>query len=179
MVTSIEFGLQNSRALPVEINRYSQALNEVRASFVTLEINQQLRGCIGQLNACKPLVKDVADNAFSAAFSDPRFPPLSIEEFPTLDIHVSVLSAAEPVNVESEQALLNELRPHIDGLIISDGYYRATFLPSVWETLPEKQQFLTQLKLKAGLTANYWSDTLRVERYTTFAFGAPVAEIES
>lgn len=141
-----------------------------RATFVTLTIGGQLRGCIGMLEACRPLAGDVAANACAAAFEDPRFPPLTKKEFEKLEIHISVLSPPEELNFSSEADVLRRIRPGVDGLILQDGFHRGTFLPSVWEELPQKELFWAHLKRKAGLPANYWSDTVRVFRYTTEYF---------
>ena len=168
---SILTGLREGHPLILDPREFDPALRQRRATFVTLNRNGQLRGCIGHLQAMQPLVKDVAENAFSAAFNDNRFPPLSDHEFSDLDIHISVLSPAEPMDFDSEADLLHQLRPGVDGLILEDGYYRGTFLPSVWEQLPTPELFLAHLKQKAGLPQNYWSDTLRVSRYTTESFG--------
>ncbi len=141
-------------------------LMEERATFVTLEIDGRLRGCIGMLEACRPLAEDVAENAFAAAFRDPRFPPVSPAELDDLEISISVLSPPEEMVFSSEEALLEQIRPGVDGLILQDGFRKGTFLPSVWEQLPEKASFFEHLKLKAGLAPGHWSDTLRVFRYT-------------
>lgn len=167
---SIQHGLTTGQPLSVKPEEFPRELQAQRASFVTLEINNQLRGCIGGLVATMPLVNDVAEHAFAAAFSDPRFPKLQWDEFPLLDIHISVLNPSEPMTFKSEEDLLAQLRPGIDGLIISEGHQRATFLPSVWESLPEPREFLAHLKQKAGLPRHYWSDTIQVERYTTDSF---------
>jgi uncharacterized protein len=145
-------------------------LREERATFVTLTMDGALRGCIGMLEACRPLAEDVAENAKAAAFRDPRFPPLSEEEFEKIDIHISVLSPPEEITFSSEAGLLEQIRPGTDGLILQEGSRRGTFLPSVWEELPDKEQFLTHLKMKAGLPGSYWSGTLRVFRYTAEYF---------
>ena len=168
---SIANGLQTGRPLAVHAQDYSPELQQWRASFVTLERNGQLRGCIGMLEAVRPLVIDVAENAFAAAFRDRRFPPLAADELPGLDLHVSVLSPSEPIKFDSEQALIAQLRPGIDGVILDERGRRGTFLPSVWDDLPEPRQFLRHLKQKAGLPADYWSETLRAFRYTTEMFG--------
>ncbi|MFA7256913.1 MAG: AmmeMemoRadiSam system protein A [Kiritimatiellales bacterium] len=147
-------------------------LLEKRATFVTLTIGGQLRGCIGMLEACRPLAEDVVANACAAAFEDPRFPPLTKKEFEKLEIHISVLSPPEEMSFISEEDVLNQIRPGLDGLILQDGFHRGTFLPSVWEELPQKELFWAHLKRKAGLPANYWSDTVRVFRYTTEYFPA-------
>jgi len=169
--TSITHGLQTGRPLAVDLTAYPGALTEQRASFVTLERYGQLRGCIGMLQASRPLALDVAENAFAAAFRDPRFPPLSPAELTDLDLHISVLSSASTLNFSSEADLLAQLRPGVDGLILEEGHHRATFLPSVWEQLPEPQQFLQHLKQKAGLPRNYWSDSLSISRYLADVFG--------
>ncbi len=141
-------------------------LMEERATFVTLEIDGQLRGCIGMLEACRPLAEDVAENAFAAAFRDPRFPPVSPAELDELEISISVLSPPEEMAFPSEADLLEQIRPGVDGLILQEGFRKGTFLPSVWEQLPETEAFFEHLKLKAGLSPGHWSDTLRVFRYT-------------
>lgn len=167
---SIAYGLRHGRPLPVDASAYPEDLRVPRATFVTLEIDGELRGCIGTLNAHQPLVKDVADNAFNAAFRDPRFPPLRAEELDRLDIHISVLSPATPINFRDEADLIAQLRPGVDGVILHTPTHRGTFLPSVWESLPNAEDFLRHLKRKAGLPMDYWSPEIRVERYTTEAF---------
>lgn len=162
---SIEAGLRGER-LPVKLGEYLPALREPRATFVTLYVDTLLRGCIGTLEAHRSLVEDVVHNARAAAFEDPRFPPLGDAEFKRLDISISVLSLPESMQFESENDLLRQLRPHVDGLIIQESFRRGTFLPSVWEQLPEPHAFLRSLKGKAGLPADYWSRNLRVSRYT-------------
>lgn len=141
-----------------------------RATFVTLTVGGQLRGCIGMLEACHPLAEDVRENARAAAFGDPRFPPLTKREFKQLEIRISVLSIPEEMTGSSEESLLEQVRPGMDGLILQEGFRRGTFLPSVWEELPDKRLFWEHLKLKAGLPAGYWSDTVRVFRYTAECF---------
>lgn len=167
---SIEHGLRTGKPLKIKISNYASELTVDRACFVTLERQGQLRGCIGMLEAVRPLVEDVAENAFAAAFRDPRFPPLSEDELADLDIHISILSPAELIDFSSEQDLLSKIRPGIDGLILQDGYHRGTFLPSVWEQLPDPRQFLRHLKQKAGLPTDYWSDSVKISRYTTEMF---------
>ena len=163
---AIAYGLKTHKLMPIDINKYPENLQKQGASFVTLQINKQLRGCIGSLEAHQPLIKDIVHNAYAAAFSDPRFPPLCEDEFSKLDIHISILNKPEPMQFTSEQDLINQLRPGIDGLILSDKGRRGTFLPSVWESLPDPVLFFTHLKLKAGLPHDYWSDTLTVQHYT-------------
>lgn len=167
---SIAHGLRHGRPLLTDADYYPPALRVPRASFVTLEIDGELRGCIGTLEAHRPLLEDVAANAFNAAFRDPRFPPLHTEELPRLDIHISVLSAPEPLEFDNEGDLIAQLRPGADGLILSAPGHRGTFLPSVWDALPRPEEFLRQLKRKAGLPADYWSADIAVERYTAETF---------
>jgi AmmeMemoRadiSam system protein A len=163
---AIRHGLETGKQLTVEPRDYALELQEQKASFVTLEINNYLRGCIGTIVAFQPLVSDVAYHAYAAAFADPRFSRLQPEEFPRLAIHISILSKPEPIHFISESHLLQQLRPGVDGVIISAGKQRATFLPSVWESLADPRDFLMQLKRKAGLDPHYWSDMIKVERYT-------------
>ena len=170
VLEAIKYGLEQKNNLPVDTSRYPKSLQQPGASFVTLNKDGQLRGCIGSLEAYQPLVNDVAYNAYAAAFSDPRFPPVSEDELDHLEFHISVLTPAVPMEFESEQDLLEQLRPGIDGLVLEDGVHRGTFLPAVWESLPDKINFLRHLKQKAGLPPDYWSDTIRVSRYTTESF---------
>lgn len=166
---SIAYGVEHGRVMPVPDG--DPVLARPGACFVTLNRHGELRGCIGSLQAWRPLLADVVDNAYKAAFEDPRFPPLSREELADLQIHLSLLSPTEPMHFTSEQDLLRQLRPGIDGLVLEDGWRRATFLPQVWESLPDPAAFLSQLKRKAGLPAHHWSDTLRAERYTVESIG--------
>ena len=164
---SIRDGLAGGRGLQPDPERYPSSLACPGASFVTLELDGELRGCIGHLEARQPLLRDVAENAWLAAFRDPRFPPLSTDEFARLDLSVSILSPAESLAFASEAELLDKIRPGIDGLILRDGARQGTFLPSVWRSLPDPADFLRHLKLKAGLPPDYWSDTIEIDRYTT------------
>ncbi|HMW18395.1 MAG TPA: AmmeMemoRadiSam system protein B [Accumulibacter sp.] len=141
------------------------ALTATGATFVTLTQNGRLRGCIGSLQAHRPLNRDVAENAIAAAFHDRRFPPLTEDEWARTRVEVSLLTPATPLPASSEDEAIAVLRPGVDGVILSCGTRRATFLPQVWQQLPDARQFLGQLKLKAGLPADFWSDQLRLERY--------------
>jgi len=167
---SISFGLKEHQPLTISIENYPEELQKPRATFVTLNINQQLRGCIGCLSAYRPLVEDVSSNAFAAAFSDPRFASLSSEEYPLLHYHISILSPSSEMTFNSEEDLLTQIQPGIDGLILTEGNSRGTFLPSVWEQLSDAELFLKHLKQKAGLSADYWSDTIKVSRYSVESF---------
>jgi AmmeMemoRadiSam system protein A len=175
---AIRHGLAHGRPAGVQLDELPASLAADRASFVTLHSpGDRLRGCIGSLEAYRPLAEDVNQNAWAAAFRDPRFPPLQEEELAGLDIHVSVLSESQALHFGSEQELLGLIRPGVDGLILQEQTARGTFLPSVWESLPEPAQFLAHLKLKAGLPADYWSESVRMWRYTTQSFGASAASI--
>jgi len=168
---AINYGRINHKPPSINLSQYAEIFRETRATFVTLEINNQLRGCIGSLMGYRPLLNDIASNAFVAAFKDPRFSPVTTEEIKELEIHISILSPAEDMSFDSEHSLIEQLRPNIDGLIIMDKEKRATFLPSVWESSPNPALFLSELKQKAGFNQNYWSKTFSAQRYTTFSFG--------
>lgn len=163
---SIEHGLKHREPLSVNPGDYPEELRAPRATFVTLEIAGALRGCIGSLHAVRPLVADVAHNAYAAAFHEPRFPPLTAQEFERVDIHISLLNPPEQMRVASEEELLRQVRPFIDGLILEEKGRRGTLLPSAWDVLPDPADFVRQIKLKAGLPADYWSSALKVWRYT-------------
>lgn len=167
---SIQHGLIKHCALPIDLNEYNELLNDLGASFVTLNLNHQLRGCIGTLEAFQPLIKDVADHAFAAAFKDPRFTPVTPDEADRLEVHISILTKSTDIDFTDENDLLSQLQKGVDGLILQDGLHKATFLPSVWEQLPEPDDFLNHLKLKAGLDKNYWSKNIKVSRYATISF---------
>ncbi len=164
---SIVHGLAHERPLAVTLSDYPAPLTVNRASFVTLHRYGRLRGCIGSLEARRALVADVAENAFAAAFRDPRFPPLGQDEYPHITVDISILTPAQPVAIGSEADLLQAVRPGIDGLILQEGARRGTFLPAVWATLPKPADFIRQLKVKAGLPPDHWSDHIKVWRYQT------------
>ncbi|RDH45589.1 AmmeMemoRadiSam system protein A [Zooshikella ganghwensis] len=170
---SIEYGLQHNHEMPVDEAHYPEPLQAVRSAFVTLLRQRQLRGCIGSLTPSRPLVIEVAHNAYASAFHDFRFVNISSAELPLLTIEISVLSPQQPMQFISEDDLLRQLRPMIDGLTIEDNGRRATFLPQVWQQLPDRQTFLQHLKEKAGLPFDYWSDTLKAYHYTVEHFAAP------
>ena len=141
-------------------------LRATAASFVTLRDRGELRGCIGTVDAHRALGDDVTANAHAAAYRDPRFPPVAPSERVGLDVEVSVLSARVPIAAASEAALAAELRPGIDGIVLEYEHYRATFLPQVWESVPDPIDFLAELKRKARLPARFWHPDLKVSRYT-------------
>jgi len=149
-----------------ELARDHNWLQEKAACFVTLTQNEQLRGCIGTLEAHQSLLEDVIHNANAAAFRDTRFSPLSSDEFDSTEIEISLLSAMQPLNFSSEQDALAQLRPGIDGVLFESGQHRSTFLPQVWQQLPDRKTFMAHLKNKAGLAPDFWSDNVRLYRYT-------------
>lgn len=166
---------RRSIAAEFEGNRYQPSLVHcdpllVRdgASFVTLYDGESLRGCIGSLEAYRALIVDIADNARSAAFRDPRFLPLGRHELDRLRVEVSILTPAVLMEFDSEAALLAQLVPGVDGLVIEVRGQRGTFLPTVWQQLKTPEQFMRELKRKAGLPSDYWSDELRISRYATY-----------
>jgi len=165
---SILHGLQHGTALDVVTQDYAPKLQQHLACFVTLHKDAQLRGCIGALEAYQPLINDVAEHAFAAAFQDPRFTALQQDEYELITIDISVLGKPEPMQFENEADLLHQIRPGVDGLILEHGYNRGTFLPSVWEQLPDAREFLQHLKNKAGLPMDWWSDDVKISRYETF-----------
>lgn len=155
---------------------HSGWLEQDGATFVTLNLHGRLRGCIGSLEAHRPLIDDVRHNAVAAAFRDPRFPPLSLEDFAEVQIEVSLLSPPEPVDFNSEQDALAQLHPGQDGVILEYGRSRATYLPQVWAQLPEPGDFIGHLKEKAGLPADFWSDDIRLSRYSVRKYSEGVSD---
>jgi AmmeMemoRadiSam system protein A len=144
------------------------------ASFVTLTQQGQLRGCIGSLQAHRPLAQDVQANALAAALQDPRFPPVTAQELPSLQVELSVLTAPEPLQHANESHALWQLRPGLDGLIFEASHqgqsYHSTYLPQVWEQIPEPRAFLAHLKVKAGLPFDFWSPDVKLSRYEVQKF---------
>jgi len=140
------------------------------ASFVTLTLEGELRGCMGTLSAYRSLEADVRGNALAAAFSDPRFAPVSVGELARLRFEVSVLSALTPLTVRDEAASARALRPGVDGLVLGFGPNRGTFLPQVWRSIPQPEAFLRALKRKAGLPGDFWEPGITLERYTVTNF---------
>lgn len=168
---SISYGLKHSHPLAVDTKSLPPELSEMRATFVTLTLHGKLRGCIGTLTAYQALAQDVAEHAFAAAFRDPRFPLVATEECGDLKIKISILNPSEPLDFESEQDLIAQLRPGIDGVILECSGRRGTFLPSVWDEVSDKKEFLAHLKIKAGLPPDFWSLKIKAWRYTTETFG--------
>ena len=159
---SIQLKLDNKY---VSFEKIPPVLNQKGASFVTLEKNGRLRGCIGSIIAHRTLIDDLVENAKNAAFKDPRFLPVTKEEFDDLEIFVSLLSVPQKMSFTDEQDLLDQIQPFEDGLIIKLDNYQSVYLPSVWEQLPDKEDFLKSLKVKAGLPSNFFSTKLEVYRF--------------
>ena len=141
-----------------------------RSAFVTLYLDGQLRGCVGSFAARNTLLDDVVRNGVKAATGDPRFQSLDQADLPRVVATISVLSTPRPIGCRDEEALLSVLRPEIDGLILEDGSHRGLFLPKVWSIVPDRRQFVRQLKEKAGLPAGHWSPTMKAWRFSTESF---------
>lgn len=178
--TTIQHGTQCADPDLVDFTRHQarelgiaddELLHQPGCCFVTLHLNGKLRGCIGALTAFQPLINDVVEHAYAAAFKDYRFPPVTQEEVQTLQIDISLISPETEIPCTSEEELLSALEPHKDGLTIRDGFRQATFLPSVWEQLPDQHDFLDQLRLKAGMPQKHWSSDFKAYRYHTLSFG--------
>ena len=162
----------NGEAKPhINLDDYPSSLTNKGACFVTLTIHGVLRGCIGSIEASQPLIMDVQDRAVGAAFKDPRFPELKLNEYPDLKIEVSRLTPPQRLVYSTPDDLVNKLRPGIDGVILRQNFRRATFLPQVWEGLPDPEQFLGRLCMKMGLDPTAWRDhQLDVEIYQAEKF---------
>ncbi len=152
--------------LPHAADETAPWLSEHGACFVTLTQDGELRGCIGTLQAHRPLLADIKSNAVSAALRDPRFLPLTADEFDITAVEVSLLTPSQAMEVQDENDAHAQLRPGVDGIVFEYGSHRSTFLPQVWEQLPHPQHFMAQLKRKAGLPADFWADGIRLSRYT-------------
>lgn len=145
-------------------------LEEPGACFVTLTINNVLRGCVGSLAPYRSLRDDVWQNAQSAAFHDPRFLPLSDQELAKVRVEVSLLSPIVPLQFCDESDAVAQIRPGMDGVVLEYGRNRGTFLPQVWEQLPTPREFFRHLKIKAGLPSDFWADGVLVSRYSVEKF---------
>jgi len=150
----------------------NSCFNERRGTFVTLKIDGRLRGCIGSLTSNESILTGIRRNALNAAFRDPRFPPLTTDEFEHVDIEISILTKPKPLEYTDYSDLLSKLRVNVDGVIIRKRRAGATFLPQVWKQLPEPEKFLSRLCAKAGLSADSWKNTkLEVLTYQVQYFG--------
>lgn len=171
---AIERGVKGEKLPPLDEVSLSQHLREQGASFVTLTIRGQLRGCIGALEAYQPLVEDVREHAVAAALEDPRFPPVNEDELNRINIEVSRLTQPVPLEYKDADDLLSKLRPHVDGVILRDGFRRATFLPQVWEKIPNPAEFMDNLCYKMGVNHDLWRNQhLEVYIYQVEEFHEP------
>jgi len=162
---AIEYRVSGKKLPQLDPGLLTPVLREPGASFVTLTIDQRLRGCIGVLDAYQPLVEDVREHAVAAALQDPRFPPVREDELDRIRIEVSRLTVPHLLEYSSGEDLPEKLHPHVDGVILKDGRRRATFLPQVWEKLPDPVDFLNSLCEKMGARQNLWRDT-KLQVYT-------------
>lgn len=167
---SIACGIDRPVPAPAPRGPLPPALLEPRATFTTLTLARELRGCCGSLDPVRPLAEDVWRNAWASAFADPRFPAVSATEFEALEIRISVLTPLEPLPFTDDCALAGDLEPGVDGLVLEIGARRATFLPAVWDMLPAPSDFLRELKRKAGWTAGGLPHGARAWRYRTESF---------
>lgn len=141
---------------PLDVAPLTERLRAEGASFVTLTIRGTLRGCIGALDAYQPLAEDVREHAVSAALEDPRFPPVREGELGAIQIEISRLTRPHPLEYKDAADLLSKLKPHVDGVILRDGIRRATFLPQVWEKIPQPGEFMDNLCYKMGANYDLW-----------------------
>lgn len=165
-IAAIERALRDGERTTPAPETLPPALTVPGVSFVTLERDGRLLGCVGGLEARHPLAFDVAEHAVAAAFDDPRLPAISVDDFEVMSVKVSVLSRSTPIAARSFAELRDALNPNVDGVTITTGNRRATFLPSVWEKVPARDEFLDALWLKAGLRPRTWPHGLRASRYT-------------
>jgi AmmeMemoRadiSam system protein A len=162
---SIQHGLHLGARLRVNYKGIEAGLLKQQACFVTLKIGQEICGRMGSLEPNMTLIESIAHNAYSAAFNDPRFPPITKEEVDHLAIDITILNELEMLTCENEDELLAQLTPNNDGIVISEDDFTATFLPDVWLQFSEPKDFILHLKIQAGLPEDYWSDTLTFERF--------------
>lgn len=168
---TLEHFFATGKSLEIDKSEVEKQLGEKRGTFVTLTKHGLLRGCIGHIEPIQPIYLDVIDNSLSAAFADPRFRPLEQDELSEVEIEISVLTTPEELEYSSPQDMLDKLVPGRDGVIIELGQYGATYLPQVWEDLPDKQEFLSSLCQKAGLSADEWRrGELKVSTYQAEVF---------
>lgn len=168
---AIEKTLSGEKLHPLKSEGLPPSLFEPGACFVTLTKGGQLRGCVGSIRATQPLIKDVRDRSVAAAFEDPRFPALKQQELEELEIEISTLTEPEPLSYDDAEDLIRKLRIGVDGVILKEGFRRATFLPQVWEKLPDPELFLSRLCQKMGLTADAWRySKMEVEIYQVEKF---------
>lgn len=169
LLKAARIAMENAvRGLPVnreDLTGVPERLLEPGATFVTLTKNDELRGCVGGLEPIYPLIVDVREHAIAAALHDYRFLPVQPPELPEIKIEISRLTVPKRLEYEDPDDLLRRLRPHVDGVLIRDGYQRATFLPQVWEKLPNKEVFMGNLCLKMGAPQDLWREK-KLDVYT-------------
>ena len=163
---ALNLSVQGEPLKEIQLASLPEALREDGASFVTLTENGQLRGCIGALEAYQPLAQDVQEHAMAAALQDHRFPQVRPEELSRIEIEVSVLTPKILLDYDNSQDLLKKLRPGVDGVVLQDGFRKATFLPQVWDQLPQPEQFLAHLCQKMGASSELW----RRKHLTVFTY---------
>ena len=154
--TAIQNALEGYPNKPIPVGKLTERLKEPGATFVTLTKNGELRGCIGTLEPYLPLYEDVREHAIAAALNDYRFPPVQPSELPLINIEISRLTPPQPLSYENPEELVRKLRPNIDGVVLQDGMQKATFLPQVWEKLPQPEEFLNHLCIKMGAPMDLW-----------------------
>jgi AmmeMemoRadiSam system protein A len=153
---ALEHGVRGEKQPPLDMESLPPRLREVGASFITLTIQGNLRGCIGALEPYQPLAQDVREHAVAAALEDPRFPPVTPNELGQIEIEISRLALPKRLAYTDPEDLLAKLRPQVDGVILRDDFRRATFLPQVWEELPDRSEFLDRLCYKMGAAPDTW-----------------------
>jgi uncharacterized protein len=153
---ALEYGVKGGSLPPLDSSVLTPRLREDGATFVTLTEAGRLRGCIGALEPYQSLAQDVREHAVAAALEDPRFPPVSVREVSRINIEVSRLTRPVPLQYRDADDLLSRLRPHVDGVILRDSFRRATFLPQVWEKIPDPAEFLDNLCYKMGANPDSW-----------------------
>ncbi len=153
---AMERGVKGGKLPPMDESTLTPHLREVGASFITLTVHGQLRGCIGALEPYQSLAEDVREHAIAAALEDPRFPAVSERELDRIEIEVSRLTRPVPLEYKDANDLLSRLRPHVDGVVLRDSFRRSTFLPQVWEKIPDPAEFLNNLCYKMGASPDIW-----------------------
>ena len=163
---TIEYSTSSHKLPNVDIKSFSPYLQKNRATFVTINKNGKLRGCVGSIHPTEPFIVNVVNNAYKAALKDPRFSQLKVDELSNIEIIISLLSDLQKMSIIDEQDLLNQMKPNIDGLLIKDGRKQSVFLPQVWNEIPNKVDFIASLKQKAGLASNHWSLNFQAWKFT-------------
>jgi AmmeMemoRadiSam system protein A len=163
---AIRHGIHIGTPIRLDLSEYGAALMENWACFVTLKIDDTLRGCMGSFNTRQSLIENIAHNAHSAAFKDPRFIPIEDEDYAHLNVEIAIINNCEVIKCDSQENLMEQLKPYTDGLILDDGSNSATFLPSVWAQLCTAEEFVTELKTKLGLSAEQWDSSISAQRFS-------------